>query len=293
MALTLTIVKSPVGVTLHEHEKTFGPNGGLIGRGADNDWVLPDPDRFLSSKHCKITQEGNTFCLTDMSTNGTFVNGSGEPLGRGGKLELNEGDSFDLGVYRLKVSLGAELGGFSAAPQGFDSKMDFIGDEFGAPGAAPESMYMSSDYGDSVGDITPDELKVTDPLEALDKAGGYDKPLGGGEIPAPRDEIRNTYGQPDSGQAPLYGGSQEDSADFLNNSADWPEAKPDNPMLPDDWDDDISVVGFNQPKSPPVSRNLPNDDSLIVQKPSWPEEEAKPEPPRPGSGRLGSPKVCL
>ena len=47
MSLLITIVKVPDSVATVESSKTFDNNGGSIGRGKDNTWVLDDPERFL------------------------------------------------------------------------------------------------------------------------------------------------------------------------------------------------------------------------------------------------------
>ncbi|MBD4500666.1 FHA domain-containing protein, partial [Xanthomonas citri pv. citri] len=35
-------------------EKVLDQGQLTIGRGPDNDWVLPDPERLVSSRHCTI-----------------------------------------------------------------------------------------------------------------------------------------------------------------------------------------------------------------------------------------------
>src|ERR687891_598286 len=50
-----------------------------IGRGADSDWVLPDPARQLSKRHCVVERRGGARFLTDTSANGGFVADSPEP----------------------------------------------------------------------------------------------------------------------------------------------------------------------------------------------------------------------
>src|SRR3978361_770786 len=47
-----------------------------VGRGPGNDWVLPDPDRHLSKTHCVISIENGRTVLTDLSTNGVYINGA-------------------------------------------------------------------------------------------------------------------------------------------------------------------------------------------------------------------------
>lgn len=283
MTVKFTIVKSPPGVSLSEEHKSFGPEGGLIGRGADNDWVLSDPERFLSSKHCKVSKEGEGYYLTDLSTNGTFVNASPEPVGRGARVALNDGDNIDIGDYRFKVALEALLDDFPGSPFADSAPAATepgSGPAFGESQPSPESMHMSSDYGGSVGDIAPDALKVSDPLVALDKAErGLDS-----DTPA---AVKDPF---------ALGGSQEDSADLLQEAAQWPEVKEESSVLPDDWDEDISLLGPRQARdgsareskpgaaTPDSAQSLPSDDSLIVKRSSLQSKPAAPAPGRQGRG---------
>lgn len=267
MAVILSIVKSPPGVALSEEQKSFGPEGGIIGRGAGNDWVLSDPERFLSSKHCKVAKEGDRYYLTDLSTNGTFINGSQEAVGRGARVALGDGDTVELGDYRFKVSVERDVDSFPGSP--FADQDAFgatepnvgMGPMDDVPDPTPESMYMSNEYGGAVGDITPDEMKITDPLLALDRADGV---LDSSNSQAPR--VPND---------PPNRGSQEDSADLLHEAAQWPDAKLEQSVLPDDWDDDISILGkrASELKSKPSPNILADDDSLIVNKDLSPEPE--------------------
>lgn len=254
MALQLTIIKFPPGVSLVEDRKTFGTQGGVIGRGVDNDWVLSDPERFLSSKHCQVSRDGERYYLTDLSTNGTFVNGSVEPLGRGSRTALNDGDSFDVGEYRFKVVLLRDSGlsdpnlpGDDPFAEPFGSSGSFDApDPFGIGRAGtPESMFMSPDYKGSVQDITPDSMKITDPLLALDNAG---------RALSDRSALLD---DPFAGAV----GSREDSANLMSDAIAWPETKQESGLLPEDWADDLSLIGARKLSQPQYS--LPEDDALI------------------------------
>lgn len=263
MALQLTIIRFPPGTSLAEDRKTFGSEGGLIGRGVDNDWVLSDPERFLSSKHCQVSKEGNRYFLTDLSTNGTFFNGSSEPLGRGARVALNDGDSFDVGEYRFKVALQQDADPFASSS--FSSASSFDPDPFVTGGfgyedrdhIGSESVFMSGGYDGSIRDIAPDSFKNSDPLVALDNVG---KSVSGNKA--------GLNAIPD----PFIGtGSREDSADLMSESVAWPEAKQGVGLLPEDWADDISLIGGR--KSKQTGFTLPDDDSLIKHD-SLPKEQA-------------------
>lgn len=81
------------------------PGTLTIGRGSDNSWVLPDPDRTISRRHCTITFESGHFVLTDLSQSGVLFNGAREPHGPNSRIPLAEGDQFEINGYTFRVSL--------------------------------------------------------------------------------------------------------------------------------------------------------------------------------------------
>jgi type VI secretion system FHA domain protein len=85
--------------------KVFGVHGGTIGRGTDNEWILPDPERYLSGKHARVDFRAGAYVLVDTSSNGTYVNGAQVPLGKYHDYTLKDGDYVRLGEYELLVSI--------------------------------------------------------------------------------------------------------------------------------------------------------------------------------------------
>jgi type VI secretion system protein len=105
MTLRLSVV-SEHGIRLGAHSsKVFGVHGGTIGRGTDNDWILPDPERYLSGKHARVDFRAGTYILVDTSSNGTYVNGAQVPLGKYHDYQLKDGDYIRLGEYEFLVSI--------------------------------------------------------------------------------------------------------------------------------------------------------------------------------------------
>ncbi|MGO9426459.1 MAG: type VI secretion system-associated FHA domain protein TagH [Steroidobacteraceae bacterium] len=105
MTLRLSVV-SEHAIRLAEHStKVFGVHGGTIGRGTDNAWILPDPDRYLSGKHVRIDFRAGAYVLVDTSSNGTYVNGARVPLGKYHDYVLKDGDYIRLGEYELLVTI--------------------------------------------------------------------------------------------------------------------------------------------------------------------------------------------
>jgi type VI secretion system protein ImpI len=105
MALRLKIVSDNAAAAGEQARWTFGVNGGRIGRHTSNDWVLRDPERYVSGRHAEIEHRGGTWLLRDTSTNGTFVNGSDEALGPDHPHALSNGDRFRIGEYEIEVEI--------------------------------------------------------------------------------------------------------------------------------------------------------------------------------------------
>ena len=76
-----------------------------IGRSADNTWVLPDARLHISSKHCVIHKKNDEYHLTDISTNGVFINGEDDPIGRGRTVILKNADALTIGEFIIRVDL--------------------------------------------------------------------------------------------------------------------------------------------------------------------------------------------
>jgi type VI secretion system protein ImpI len=74
-----------------------------IGRDQHLDWTLPDPTRFISGKHCEVHYRNNSYWLHDVSTNGTFLNGSDQRMRN--PYQLKSGDRLTIGQYIVAVSI--------------------------------------------------------------------------------------------------------------------------------------------------------------------------------------------
>ena len=105
MALRLQIVSRHRQSLGERGMKEFGQNGGTIGRSLESDWVLPDGQRFLSSRHASIDFRSGSYYIIDTSTNGVYVNGSDQPVGRGNPQRLFSGDRVRLGDYEILVEI--------------------------------------------------------------------------------------------------------------------------------------------------------------------------------------------
>ena len=107
-----------MGLNLKIENETTLPDGGPvtitvagkrsidIGRDSHLDWTLPDPTRFISSKHAEIRYRDGGYWLHDVSTNGTFLNGGDHRMQA--PHRLRNGDRFTIGHYIIAVALDAD-----------------------------------------------------------------------------------------------------------------------------------------------------------------------------------------
>jgi type VI secretion system FHA domain protein len=243
MLIEVAITKSPNNISVMQASQTFTEQGGTIGRGPSNTWVLDDPNRYMSTKHAEIRYEGGNYYLVDLSTNGTFVslNGALNPIGNGNRVILKDGDLFSLSDYEFRVTLRQNDAGsiplgdpFDAGPFVSNNTASFPSDPF----ASPHSMPLDDPFGAQSPIIDTNfglGNQTVDPLELLDKPSRFG----------------------DSGsQANIFlRGSEPDNADPLNQALAWPNAIQDKGAIPDDWYEDKSSA------APPVQKKPSTGDS--------------------------------
>ncbi len=105
MPLLLKIVSEHKDALGGDDVREFREDGGTIGRSLENDWILPDPDHFISGKHAAIDFQAGSYYLVDTSTNGVFVNDEETPIGRGNPRRLFNGDRLKMGEFEFQVTL--------------------------------------------------------------------------------------------------------------------------------------------------------------------------------------------
>lgn len=242
------------------------PTGGslALGRGPANDVVLPDPERQLSKSHCVIEDHNGNVVVVDFSTNGTFLNYSKTPMGRG-PTPINNGDILSIGTYELLVEITQEIAPpiADAAAHGQVSHGD--------AGRAPDPLDLLNDAppgGDFLDDLLgapegpkgPGQIKTGDPINDLLP------PLGEDEDPF---FAKSADGIPED-----IGASQ--AAHNPSASDSFRPALPTGPaVIPDDWDDDF--LAPSKPE-PPKAPEPPAPPVEAAPPPPPPEPEPTPEP---------------
>lgn len=111
--LTLSITNAvPAGADQSPHHR-FGPAGGSIGTAASDTWRLSAHRTGAVDGHAEIRYVDGEFCLIDRSGR-TFINSASQPVGRGRRARLSQGDTVTIGRYQIRADLAA------AASHGLD-----------------------------------------------------------------------------------------------------------------------------------------------------------------------------
>lgn len=247
-----------------------------IGRGDTNDLVLPDPDRHISKNHCVVEQRGDDYFLIDHSSNGTFLNQGGAPIGRGNAMPLNNGDMITMGRYEFRVEI------VDAAPTGgFDPLDDLPAPAEATSIAAPVQSGHSYDRNDALDDgLMGADDDLMGLLEGETSRGESVRNQGFG----PRDGL----GEDPLGDGPLF---DDDAADPLAVEAgkdplgldDDLGLAPEAASVPDHTSD---LVGhFSAPKPA-----IEDDFDPLADDPGLAPEEAAP-PPSQAPAASASPEL--
>jgi type VI secretion system protein ImpI len=263
MDLVLSVVRCPDAAVPATRRVTGGEIS--IGRGEDNDWVLADPNRHLSKHHCTIAFRSGRWMVTDHSTNGTFLDRSAEPLGRGATAPLRDGSRLTLGEYELEVRIEER----AAAPGGFGGANPFDEDPFAPPKPAP-APFQNDPFGRDPFAVAPPRRPVaTDPFADL---GGPPAPVPPA-IPPDFDPLSDIQGG-DRLSDPSWttGGSRPDHAPAASDAFVPPPVVRNE--IPDDWDLDIARPQQAPPPATPAG---------FV---ATPVPRAAPTPPPPGPAEL-------
>jgi type VI secretion system protein len=172
MALRLRVVSEHSSRLAEHSTKVFGVHGGSLGRSADNEWILPDPERYLSGKHARVDFRAGKYILVDTSSNGTYVNGAQVPLGKFHDYLLKDGDYIRLGEYELLVSI--------------DKSNDFPPDDSAIvayDGKAPSATARKSTANDLGADLDLSSLLEPSDAAALVDSGIRPRDLYGQSVP--------------------------------------------------------------------------------------------------------------
>ncbi|MES2117847.1 MAG: FHA domain-containing protein, partial [Pseudomonadota bacterium] len=108
MPITLTVQTHRAAPPAEPLSASFDRLGGTIGRSPGNGLVLDDPGKYISRNHAKIEFQDGGYCLADIGSNPSLVNG--RPVGNGRQVALNDGDTVVIGPYLLAIAVTPEEG---------------------------------------------------------------------------------------------------------------------------------------------------------------------------------------
>ena len=134
MPLTIKLISEHRDLVGDDNVREYHEEGGTIGRSLHNDWILPDPDRYISGRHATIDYKGGMYYLADTSSNGVYMNGEHEPVGKGNPRRLFDGDHIRMGDFEFEVTIdkGESLVmplESDSPPQGNDHFDQFVDEE--------------------------------------------------------------------------------------------------------------------------------------------------------------------
>ena len=193
MALRLRVVSDQRRSLGDRCNIVFGVGGGTIGRSADNDWVLPDPLRYVSAHHARVSFRQGGYFLEDLSTNGVYVNDGEKALGKQSPHPLQNGDLLRIGDYQVSVVIDVEAQQAAAsAPAGAAETQPTTGNTPGVPTSILNLRTVGRVAQTDIGAaLDLDSLLVPDPPQSAPPLAelGRDVATSGGFRPV------NAYGQ--------------------------------------------------------------------------------------------------
>ncbi len=257
-----------MNVTLRFQSTGTVPRGGApitmrgasmtIGRGSENDMVLPDPDRLISKTHCVIEDQNGKIMAIDMSTNGTFLNYAKVPIGKTPK-QLNDGDVLTLGTYELIVTLAPDP--VLDAPR--QRRQDYFDDShlppplgeegagYGRASQAPDPMKLLDDTGPG-GDFLDSLLSDPKGLRGHKQLKAGQEVDFDGLLPPLGDDDHPVLGRaPEAPSGPAirdHGAMGSDAFRPVTQSRS---------VIPDDFDDDLLAPSQPAPSQPAPFQSAP------------------------------------
>ena len=166
MALKFRVISDQYKALGKRSSQLFGVTGGRIGRAQDNDWVLPDPDRYVSSHHARVTYRSGAWVLEDISTNGIFINGADTPASLDGPYTLQDGDRLRLGDYDILVSID-ERNDFPADASGQIPIPKRVASQPAEPALSFDDLGEELDLTDLLSDAPPKPVQQPYDLQAF------------------------------------------------------------------------------------------------------------------------------
>lgn len=248
MRLTLTVLRCPPAVA--PETRTLEGGEFSVGRGPGVDWVLADTEQMVSRRHFTAAFRGGDWQIADESSNGTFVNHDGAPIGKGNRRTLRDHDRLRVGPYEIEVHL-----------------------------EAVEDLGQTQPYGHA----DPEPFGYADPAP-----GGYASTIPEDAFDDPLHESFGSLDAAPPLVTPFVQQTQADHSSILEDAMLPPMPTgeihshtggviPADDLLPDDWEKDL-LEGIGEPT--PAANPIPADPFIAHPLPAHsPPAVPLPEPP--------------
>ena len=138
--------------------------GGSIGREAGCTVSLTDHNRFISGTHCLLSVYGDTYYISDISTNGTLVNGN--KILKNQPVSLCDGDRVSLGQYEVSISLELVTTSYDIASE-IAPERDSTDPLMNLEESVVEEEVEAGSLEDLFIETKPDGVETHDPVEHL------------------------------------------------------------------------------------------------------------------------------
>lgn len=259
MYLTLEIISANGATMGANRRKVMGPEGGLIGRGKDNEWVIEDP--HVSRQHASVRFVNGAFFIEGVGKNPLAINDPEQVVANHQPRMLRTDDRIFIDQYEVRASISATT---AEAPLGARSATlipeDPFADAVGTPALPGHRSHSPEAAARSWEPMTPAVAGsgVLDPLAAL----GVDSSASSQPALPPVDwqqssPLSDSYRPPDVPDS-IAAPSQPRTSQ--------PAAPGTGGMIPDQWDlSRITQIG--KPAAPPVR---PTPGVARVAKPAVP-----------------------
>jgi type VI secretion system protein ImpI len=101
MELVLQLLNTERAAPSQVMRKVFSQHGGYIGRDENGYWEIIDVEQKVSRDHARISFRDGHFCLTDISTNGTWLKSTGVRLEKGIPQRIDDNGVYQIGAFDI------------------------------------------------------------------------------------------------------------------------------------------------------------------------------------------------
>lgn len=230
----------------------FRLNDGVcvLGRRAGCDLELPDAECIVSGEHARVEMQGETAVITDLSTNGTYLNNAQQPIGQNEAVPLTDGDRLQIGPYEVTVSLIAAYSWCEPESTARRPRTKDLSPEMASPSDVIDLLGAATSSLNGPG--TPFDSPLIEPA-----------PPAGVPVEAPRPSVDQIHFALPTAPSTAAKAKGETSA---GSSLERRQQSPPSPAVPEDYDllSDAFNPWADDPKTPArLIDDLPNEATTM------------------------------